>query len=54
MPKKKAPSATIDVVCVYNKKHTKTIDVVYPDSMEIPLCEIDGGPMLAVRAKVRR
>jgi hypothetical protein len=51
---KKTPVATITVQCVYDKKHTKTLDANSPDSKEMPFCEIDGGPMIAVRAKVRR
>lgn len=53
MAKKKAPAATITVQCVYNKKHKKTIDVIVR-TMEMPFCEIDGGPMIAIQAKVRR
>jgi hypothetical protein len=51
---KKAPAANITVQCVYNKKHKKTIDANSPDSKDIPLCDVDGGPMIAVRATVRR
>lgn len=47
-------TSTITVQCVYNKKHKKTIDANSPDSVEMPLCEIDGGPMLVVQATVRR
>lgn len=54
MANKKVPAATITVQCVYNKKHRKTLDANSPDSMEMPLCDVDGGPMIAVQAKVRR
>ena len=54
MAKKKAPTATITFQCVYNKKHKKTIDANGPGSVEMPFCEIDYGPMVAIRARVRR
>ena len=50
MARKKAPSATITVQCVYDKKHKKTIS--YEEANRgMPFCDIDGGPMIAVRAK---
>lgn len=55
MAKEKKPkvSGGIDVQCVYNKKHKKTI--TYEEaSLGMPFCDEDGGPMIAVRATVRR
>ena len=49
MPK---PKATITVQCVYNKKHTQVVDAA--TTKDFPLCSIDGGPMIAVSAKIRR
>jgi len=46
-------SGGIDVQCVYNKKHKKTI--TYEEANRgMPFCDEDGGPMIAVRATVRR
>jgi hypothetical protein len=51
--KKKAIEGGIDVQCVYDKKHKKTI--TYAEANRgMPFCDIDGGPMIAVRAKVKR
>lgn len=50
---KKAVSGGIDVQCVYNNKHKKTIS--YEEANRgMPFCDIDGGPMIAIRAKVKR
>lgn len=54
MPKKaKKITGGIDVQCVYDKKHKKTIS--YEEANRgMPFCDVDGGPMIAVRAKLTR
>lgn len=53
MPKKTLESGEILCQCVYDKKHKKTI--TYEEANRgMPFCEVDGGPMIAVRATIKR
>lgn len=45
-------SVQITVVCVYDKTHTKVLTA--KEATEMPLCEHDGGPMIAAKAEVGR
>jgi hypothetical protein len=47
-------TATITFQCVYDRKHKKTVNANGPGTLEMPLCDIDGGPMIAIQAKVKR
>lgn len=46
-------TATITVVCVYNKQHKRTLSAQEAEA-GMPLCAIDGGPMIAFKAEIKK
>ena len=50
---KKMAVATLEFVCVYNKKHRRTIQLDTNGQTAMPFCVVDGGPMIAAKASIQ-
>lgn len=54
--KKRKPKVDVlrlEVVCVYDKTHRRTLLLDDAGQIEQPFCEIDGGPMIAAKASIQ-